>query len=386
MTFPFLRDDGSTSLPSHFPTDGPLPLSSSSDGAGDGRRLAWNDEMFLLRALLTTVALSVGLRAAMAPLRDDDLRQVSGPGDDFQSDLLGPILIPRVAGTEGSARVQRHFVDFFAAHLPAWTLVWQNSTSKTPVTGDRDVPFANLVFRRDPPGASVGRFSRLTLVAHYDSKYKPDGFIGATDSAAPCAILLHIARTIDAALEAKWASGNIQDDKGVQIILLDGEEAFLTWTDNDSLYGARALTEEWEATLNPPLSPFRSQLDSISLMVLLDLLGSKDPRVPSYFFPTHWVYQMMSTIETRMRALGLLESNPSQPFLPDNETLSAGHGGISDDHLPFMRRGVDILHVIPSPFPAVWHTMDDDGKHLDMATVRDWAKIVTAFVKQWMAI
>ena len=61
-----------------------------------------------------------------------------------------------------------------------------------------------------------------------------------------------------------------------------------------------------------------------------------------------------------------------------------GGGGISDDHLPFMGKGVEILHVIPSPFPSVWHTMEDDGEHLDMKTVRDWCKIVGAFVLEWL--
>jgi glutaminyl-peptide cyclotransferase len=61
-----------------------------------------------------------------------------------------------------------------------------------------------------------------------------------------------------------------------------------------------------------------------------------------------------------------------------------GGGGISDDHLPFMGKGVEVLHVIPSPFPDVWHTMEDDGAHLDMATVRDWGVIVSAFVLEWL--
>jgi glutaminyl-peptide cyclotransferase len=60
------------------------------------------------------------------------------------------------------------------------------------------------------------------------------------------------------------------------------------------------------------------------------------------------------------------------------------HAGISDDHLPFMGGGVEILHVIPSPFPGVWHTMEDDGDHLDMETVRDWSKIMTAFTLEWL--
>jgi glutaminyl-peptide cyclotransferase len=49
-----------------------------------------------------------------------------------------------------------------------------------------------------------------------------------------------------------------------------------------------------------------------------------------------------------------------------------------------MARGVEVLHIIPTPFPRVWHTMDDDGEHLDSKTVEDWAKMVTAFVGEWM--
>jgi glutaminyl-peptide cyclotransferase len=84
--------------------------------------------------------------------------------------------------------------------------------------------------------------------------------------------------------------------------------------------------------------------------------------------------------------LGLLESKPQHAFLGDakKEFGSFGYGGISDDHLPFMFRGVPILHMIPSPFPAVWHTLNDDGPHLDMPTVRDWTKIVTAFTLEWL--
>ena len=86
---------------------------------------------------------------------------------------------------------------------------------------------------------------RLTLVAHYDSLIKPEGFIGAIDSAAPCAMMMHVARSIDEALTAKWASmqengeDGLEEAKGIQLLFLDGEEAFETWTDTDSIYGAR---------------------------------------------------------------------------------------------------------------------------------------------------
>lgn len=131
---------------------------------------------------------------------------------------------------------------------------------------------------------------------------------------------------------------------------------------------------------------FPNRLDQISLFVLLDLLGASSPMIPSYFLPTHWAYRAMAKVEQRMRDLGLLESKPAKPFLPDSDRMTSqfGPARVGDDHQPFMARGVDVLHLIPTPFPSVWHTMNDDGAHLDMATTRDWAKITTAFALEWL--
>jgi glutaminyl-peptide cyclotransferase len=195
---------------------------------------------------LLSFALFLSFGSAYNDLSDDTLRKLPGPGEDFdikKGSILAPILIPRVSGTEGNAQVRQHFVDFFKEQLPAWRIELHNSTSTTPVSNGGEVPFVNFIATRDPPGALEGDVSRLALVAHYDSKYTPKGFIGAVDSAAPCAMIMHIARSIDAALTKKWATGDPDDldaeHKGVQILFLDGEEAFKSWTDSDSLYGAR---------------------------------------------------------------------------------------------------------------------------------------------------
>lgn len=338
---------------------------------------------------------------AYTELSEKSLRALPATGTDFditnQAGLLAPILIPRVPGTPGNTAAQNHFVSFFQTQLPKWKIEWQNSTDRTPATGDTLVPFANLIFRRDPPWASEGDVARLTLTAHFDSKYKPDGFIGATDSAAPCAMLMYAARAIDEALTKKWeamekagdAGMGLEEEKGVQVVLFDGEESFVSWTATDSLYGSRSLAESWENTPHIAMSTFRNALSSISLFVLLDLLGSTMPHVPSYFQTTHWAYKRMAACEQRLRALGLLESTQgTTPFLPDAEKTADAfnRGYVEDDHVPFMARGVDILHIIPTPFPGVWHTMDDDGEHLDMPTVRDWARIVAAFTAEWMEL
>lgn len=186
---------------------------------------------------------------AYTPLSDDSLRNIPSAGSDFDilnGALLAPLLIPRVPGTQGQLAAQQHFVDFFSKTLPKWSIEYQNSTSTTPITGDRQIPFANLIMTRDPPWTRPGDVGRLTLVAHYDSKITPEGFIGATDSAAPCAMIMHAARSVDEALTRKWeamvAQGlddGLEEEKGLQILFLDGEEAFHQWTSTDSLYGAR---------------------------------------------------------------------------------------------------------------------------------------------------
>ena len=153
--------------------------------------------------------------------------------------------------------------------------------------------------------------------------------------------------------------------------------------------GNRALAAAWDKSSYNSASAFPTPLKSISLFVLLDLLGAADPNIPSYFASTHWAYKHLAKVEERLRAQGLLESTPKAAFMRESdrdETDMARffRGYVQDDHVPFMRRGVEVLHVIPSPFPAVWHTMDDDGAHLDLPTTRDWAKIMAAFVAEWM--
>lgn len=193
------------------------------------------------------------LTSAWKDLSDDTLKFLPNPSDTdfniYDGTLLSPILIPRVPGTLGSTQVLNHLHDYFHTQLPSWTLSTQNSSDVTPVSKGKKVPFVNFMATRDPPWSRPGDVGRLVLVAHYDSKLTPKDFIGATDSAVPCAMMLHVAKSIDAALTRMWANMGVagvdalsDDDiakKGVMLLFLDGEEAFHNWSDSDSLYGAR---------------------------------------------------------------------------------------------------------------------------------------------------
>lgn len=339
---------------------------------------------------------------AYEQLSDDRLKALPRPSQDFDihtGALFSPILQPRVPGTPGHTAVLEHFASFFRTTLPQWEIEFQNSTAKTPTSRGKEVPFINFIAYRDPPGAPKGDVGRLTLVAHYDSKLEPEGFIGAIDSAAPCAMIMHAMRSIDSALDKKWAAMKeqgmdlLEEHHGIQVLFLDGEEAFKEWSTADSLYGARSLAEHWETQMNPAMSTFKTPLSSISLFVLLDLLGSKNPNIQSYYPTTHWAYQSLGSLEKRLRSLGKLKSPPAEPWFIDTSKDShqvMAFGGIQDDHLPFLARGVEILHLIDfapfKGFPSVWHTADDDAEHLDMDTVKDWSVLMTAFAAEWMEL
>jgi len=354
-----------------------------------------------LCALLCTLRLPEVL--SYAPVTDDALLRIPQPipsdFDIYTGTLLAPILIPRVPGSSGSATALTHFVEFFHSLPSEWTMSLQNSTSATPLPGNKVFPFTNLIASRAPPWSKPGSVGYLTLVAHYDSKISPEGFIGATDSAAPCAMILHAVRAIDEALTKKWSAVQIEgvddlDDHyhGIQVLLLDGEEAFVSWTESDSVYGARSLAEEWDTDYYPAMSTYKTKLESIELFILLDLLGAEAPSIPSYFKTTHWAYQNMAKLEKRLRDLNQFRSPKAATWLTDGDrdahdaTAKFQSYWMQDDHIPFMARGVEVLHLIPMRFPSVWHKIEDDGEHLDIPTVEDWAMLTAAFAAEWLEL
>ncbi|NWZ28353.1 QPCTL protein, partial [Asarcornis scutulata] len=120
-----------------------------------------------------------------------------------------------------------------------------------------------------------------------------------------------------------------------------------------------------------------------SLLVLLDLLGTQHPAIHSHFPRTHHWFLRLVAIEKRLRNLGLLHASPKdQPFF----RLSPPPGPVEDDHVPFLQRGVPVLHLIPMPFPWVWHTTEDNEANLHLPTVEDLCKILAAFVAEFLQL
>ncbi|XP_037935280.1 glutaminyl-peptide cyclotransferase isoform X2 [Teleopsis dalmanni] len=283
-------------------------------------------------------------------------------------DSVREILIPRVVGTDGHEKV-RNYIKKSLEDLN-WSVKLHKFHDQVPIFGK--LHFHNIIASLNP---QAERF--LILACHYDSKYMPDvEFLGATDSAVPCAMLLNLAHVLRKELEPFRNNPKLS----LMLLFFDGEEAFKEWGPHDSIYGARHLAKKWEA---------EGFLDRIDMLVLLDLIGAPDPKFYSFFQNTESWYSRLLLIEERLAESNLLERystsgvirhNPNRYFQPNALRSSF----IEDDHIPFLRRDVPVLHVIPTPFPSVWHTKDDNETVIDYATTENIAKIIRVFTIEYL--
>ncbi|CAM4653939.1 unnamed protein product [Lepidochelys kempii] len=333
----------------------------------DGReaRANWTQEKYSHQPSILTFA---GIRQVAA---HTDVSRM------WQNDLH-PILIERYPGSPGNYAVRQHIKRRIQSLQAGWVVKEDTFQGYTPY-GYRT--FSNIISTLNP---SAKR--HLVLACHHDSKYfgpQWDGrvFVGATDSAVPCAMLLELARALDSRLQSIKTSSASRPDLSLQLIFFDGEEAFVRWSPTDSLYGSRHLAQKMASTPHPPGATNTNQIQSIDLFVLLDLIGASNPTFPNYFSNTARWFNRLQAIERKLHGLGLLKNRPSErQYFRGN----AAQGLIEDDHIPFLRRGVQVLHLIPSPFPKVWHTMDDNEQNLNKPTVDNLNKILQVFVLEYL--
>lgn len=49
-----------------------------------------------------------------------------------------------------------------------------------------------------------------------------------------------------------------------------------------------------------------------------------------------------------------------------------------------IRTGVPVLHVIATPFPQFWHTLDDTEENMHRPTVENLTKILAVFLAEYL--
>ncbi|KAG8810372.1 hypothetical protein FRC17_002960 [Serendipita sp. 399] len=320
---------------------------------------------------------------------------------------LYKILIPRPPDTANNTLVRKYIVS--TLKNLNWHVEEDAFEDNTPY-GRKS--FTNVIATKDPDAPR-----RIIMAAHFDSKFFPappmDQFVGATDSAAPCAMLLDLAEALNPMLDERKhrlqnSLANEEEEEAgettLQLIFFDGEEAFKDWTATDSIYGARHLAERWSTEFVPAgqrMDRASTLLDTIEHFVLLDLLGAPRPLITSYFPSTAWLFDGMAAIEHRLGLLGMFNEapNPSadgdgeagqwhnwSSFFKPRTSYDHGWGRIEDDHIPFVHRGVNVLHIIASPFPNVWHTLQDDASALDIPTMKRWNLIFRVFATEYLRL
>ena len=234
--------------------------------------------------------------------------------------------------------------------------------------------FTNIIATLHPKAV---RF--LVLAAHYDSKDprgmdlgEGENFVAATDSAVPCAMLLDFAQHLS----------EVGDGGGVSpmLVFMDGEEAFEKWTDTDSLYGSRHLAKHFASRPHPDkqiATQHLTFLDSIDTFVLFDLIGSNNP--PPQFWDlyrsTSHLYEHLQKVEGELKHSLY---GQQKVYFPGKAEVE-----VEDDHLPFLKLGVSVLHLIPIPFPSSWHKVSDNEKSLDSDTIVNLLRIFRKFLENY---
>ena len=132
--------------------------------------------------------------------------------------------------------------------------------------------------------------NRIVFACHYDSKYFQNfNFIGATDSAVPCTMLLDLAKYLKEFIIPNEPSlANL--GRHIQFMFFDGEEAFVDWTATDSLYGSRHYASVLKSNYST------NAFTSMELFVLLDLIGGDQSQFLNYFPQTSNIYNSLAKI------------------------------------------------------------------------------------------
>jgi len=209
-------------------------------------------------------------------------------------------------------------------------------------------------------------------------------FLGVIDAAVSVDILLQLATDLadhESELQDCKAAANssvfVHDGTTTQFIFFDGEEPFQDWNPPyDALFGAYALANEWKPKTTKVNGQYTSELDRIKLFVLLDLLGDGARTIPSYF------EHIPESHEAWMKLQPLLSSYliAEQSFSPIQH--------ISDDHEPFLKLGVPILHLIPDDFSyrenGCWHKMCDDMTQVDAEATSEILSALSTFVRGYL--
>jgi glutaminyl-peptide cyclotransferase len=226
---------------------------------------------------------------------------------------------PRPPATDAIHRTQ----DYIRTQLKSFGCSVEEDAfhSQTPIG---DVEMRNLVVKIPGTGPGI-----IVLLTHYDTARNIDNFVGADDAGSSTGVMLEIARPL-----CKEKQGS----NAVWIGFLDGEEAQVTWSASDSVYGSRELAARMAVA---------GELKRIRALILADMVGQYNLQIPRESQSTKWLNDLIWNTAARLGYANV--------FVSQEE-------GVDDDHGPFLSRGVpsaDIIEYGGYVKLGYWHTSKD---------------------------
>jgi glutaminyl-peptide cyclotransferase len=189
---------------------------------------------------------------------------------------------------------------------------------------------------RNIVGTLPGRPPAILIGAHYDTQYRPKGFVGANDSAAGTAALVEIARDLGSDLAASH--------REIRFVLFDGEEAPPRCTDRDFQYCALRGSRAYAA----------AHPSQVGDMILLDYIANRGAHFPR---ETNSSPDLWAQLRHAAEQVGTEDLFPNTTQTP-----------IIDDHIPFLQAAVPSIDLIDWSYPYKNGTQDTLDK-LDPAVL-----------------
>ena len=110
----------------------------------------------------------------------------------------------------------------------------------------------------------------------------------------------------------------------------------------------------------------QTERDSISAMVLLDIVGDANLRLPKETSSTDSLQNAVWSVADEM-GLGHI-------------FLDSYSSSIIDDHRPFLDAGIPALDIIQVPFPWYWHTLEDTPDKCSSDSLEYVGRVLEVFI------
>lgn len=250
---------------------------------------------------------------------------------------------PRPAGSDGALRTVNHIaqrlkqfgidpeVDAFDEETPLGTVTFRNVIARLPGTT------TNLI----------------VIAGHYDTKSGiSPRFVGANDAGSSTGLLLALAET----LKRDTVSG-----PSIMLAFLDGEECRVKYDPRDGLHGSRRLAAKLVA----------DNAINVQAVIVVDMIGDKNLTVT-----------LPRNVSARLMQLALKAAHEEGA----HSLFMISPGGILDDHVPFLEKGIPAIDLIDFQFGSApglndyWHTEEDTMDKLSPESLETVGRVVIRMI------